>query len=112
MTARQSIPQPTARGRINELLVPALEVRQGEGRTLYTFAVDGKLLPTFATVSRVHRNSEAQLRGYQRPEVLAHIASIRKYLESDNPMIPNALVVAFDERVRFEPHDAETNGTS
>ena len=43
------------------------------------------------------------MQGYQRPEALKHIASIRRYLESDDPMIPNALVIAFDERVKFEP---------
>src|ERR1700722_8819648 len=86
-----------------ELRLPALEVHQGPGRTLYSFAVDGKQLPLFATVSRVHRNGNAEIRGYQRPEVLSHIASIRRYLESDEPMIPNALVIAFDKRVNFEP---------
>jgi DGQHR domain-containing protein len=86
-----------------ELRLPALEVRQGDGRVLYTFAVDGKALPSFAAVSRLHRDGDAQVEGYQRPEVLSHIASIRRYLESEAPMIPNALVVAFDKRVQFEP---------
>jgi DGQHR domain-containing protein len=85
-----------------ELRVPALEVRQGPNRTLYSFAVDGKQLPRFTTVSRIHRDDSAQLGGYQRPEVLSHIAEIRRYVESDNPMIPNALVIAFDKRVHFE----------
>ena len=35
--------------------------------------------------------------------MLSHIAEIRNYLESENPMIPNAIVIAFDDRVRFEP---------
>jgi DGQHR domain-containing protein len=86
-----------------ELRLPALEVRQGDGRVLYSFAIDGKLLPSFAAVSRIHRDGDAQVEGYQRPEVLSHISSIRRYLESDAPMIPNALVVAFDKRVQFEP---------
>jgi DGQHR domain-containing protein len=42
------------------------------------------------------------LNGYQRPEVVSHIAQIREYLESENPMLPNAIVVAFDERVQFK----------
>ena len=87
----------------NELRLPALEVRQGGNRTLYSFAVDGKRLTEFATVSRVHRDDHAQIQGYQRPEVLSHISSIRRYIESDDPMIPNALVIAFDKRVTFEP---------
>lgn len=89
-----------------ELRLPALEVRQGSGRVLYSFAIDGKLLPSFAAVSRIHRDGDAEVEGYQRPEVLSHIASIRRYLESEAPMIPNALVIAFDKRVQFEPlHD-------
>lgn len=91
-----------------ELRLPALEVHQGPTRTLYSFAVDGKQLPLFATVSRIHRDDDAQIHGYQRPEVLSHIASIRRYLESDEPMIPNAIVIAFDKRVTFEP--ASSNG--
>src|SRR3954447_11511543 len=94
----------------NELRLPAIEVRQGPNRTLYTFAVDGKQLPSFATVSRVHRDDNAEIQGYQRPEVLSHIASIRRYLESNDPMIPNALVIAFDKRVRFEPAVRRSRG--
>jgi DGQHR domain-containing protein len=90
-------------GHQTTLRLPALEVRQGDGRVLYSFAVDGKKLPSFAEVSRIHRYGDAQVEGYQRPEVRSHIASIRRYLESEAPMIPNALVVAFDKRVQFEP---------
>jgi len=85
-----------------ELRVPAFEVTQGPGRVLYSFAVDGKTVHSFATVSRVRRAESRGLSGYQRPEVLKHIAEIRGYLESQSPMLPNAVVVAFDPRVRFE----------
>ncbi len=88
------------------LRVPALEIRQGLNRTLYSFAVDGKELPRFTTISRIHRDEATHIQGYQRPEVLSHISAIRRYLESSDPMIPNALVVAFDSRVQFEPHVA------
>jgi DGQHR domain-containing protein len=83
--------------------VPAIEVRQGPGRTLYTFAIDGKLVGRFATVSRIRRTDEGALSGYQRPEVLSHIQEIRSYIESAEPMVPNAVVIAFDSRVVFEP---------
>ncbi|WNG33322.1 DGQHR domain-containing protein [Archangium violaceum] len=86
----------------NELRLPAVEVRQSPGRKLYSFAVDGKLVHRFATISRVSRTEEG-LHGYQRPEVLSHIEEIRNYLESPSPMVPNAIVLAFDSRVRFEP---------
>ncbi len=86
----------------NELRLPAIEVRQSGTRVLYTFAVDAKLVPSFATISRIRRD-EGGLHGYQRPEVLSHIEEIKAYLESESPMVPNAVVIAFDSRVRFEP---------
>lgn len=91
-----------------ELRLPALEIRQGRRRRLYTFAVDGKQLPLFTTISRVRRE-DREIEGYQRPEVLAHVSAIRSYIESAEPMIPNAIVVAFDTRVRFEATAAETD---
>jgi DGQHR domain-containing protein len=81
--------------------LPALRIRQGN-QFIYTFGVDGKRIHEFATVSRVHRDDQ-KLHGYQRPEVLSHIRAIRRYLESDGAMLPNAIVLAFDERVVFEP---------
>lgn len=93
------------------LCVPAIEFRQGPTRALYSFAVDAKQLPRFVTVARAKRHGkERELSGYQRPEVIKHIAAIRSYLEDEvAPMIPSALVVAFDSRVTFEPLD-ETRG--
>ena len=70
-----------------ELRLPALEIRQGRRRRLYTFAVDGKQLPLFTTISRVRRD-DRQIEGYQRPEVLAHVSAIRSYIESAEPNDP------------------------
>lgn len=84
-----------------DMRLPAIRLRQG-GQHIYCFGVDGKLIHDFATVSRVHRDDDL-LQGYQRPEVLSHIRAIRRYLESDAPLLPNAIVLAFDERVTFEP---------
>lgn len=86
-----------------------MEIQQSPGSTLYAFAVDGKQIPLFAAVSRVGRDEQAKLRGYQRPEVVNHVASIKKYVESRAPMLPNSIVIAFDERVRFEPVEVESS---
>lgn len=84
------------------LRLPAIEVRQGT-REIYCFAVDGKRLHDFTTVSRAQRDEHSALRGYQRPEVLSHIRDIRRYLESEGALLPNAVVLAFDSSVTFEP---------
>lgn len=83
------------------LELPALAVAQ-PGGTIYSFCVDGKQVQSFSTVSRVRRAAGA-LEGYQRLEALAHIRTIRAYLESGKALIPNAVVLAFDNRVTFEP---------
>lgn len=87
--------------RSSDLRLPALEIRQGD-RKLYQFAVEGKRLASITTVSRVHRGDDGEIGGYQRPEVQKHVKAIRDYLESPGALMPNALVVAFDTRVRFE----------
>lgn len=98
-----------------DLRVPALRIRQGS-KHVYLFGVDGKLLPTFAAISRIHRD-ELELMGYQRPEVTAHVRAIRRYLESEGSFLPNAIVLAFDDRVSFEasadpgPADYSVPGT-
>ena len=88
---------------VGELTVAALELSQGYGRKLYSFAVDGKLLHTFSTISRVRQTDDDDIAGYQRPEVLKHVADIRAYLESEDPMLPTNIVIAFDESVVFTP---------
>ena len=96
--------QATMPTELEQLRLPALEITQGPARRLYTFGIDGKLIPDIATVSRVRRDHETKLHGYQRPENLAHVATIRRYIDTDdNPLLPNAIVIAFDQRVRFEP---------
>ena len=82
----------------NELRLPALEIVQGRNRTFYSFAVDGKLLSKFSTVSRIRRDGDDLVAGYQRPEVFSHISEIRNYIESKDPLLPNAIVLAFDRR--------------
>ena len=93
--------------------VPAIEIQQGGKTKLYSFALDGKKLHDVAQVSRVSRGDTAKIAGYQRPEVLSHIAEIRNYIESEGAILPNAVVVAFDSRVTFEPLDstAKSNGS-
>ncbi|TNE90378.1 MAG: DGQHR domain-containing protein [Deltaproteobacteria bacterium] len=92
--------------------IPALALSQSPGKTIYAFGVDAKSIPTFASVSRVSRDEDGRLLGYQRPEVRKHIAEIRAYVESEEPMVPNALVLAFDSRVRFEPTGSSADGAS
>lgn len=93
------------------LSLPALAFQQGKQHTLFTFAVEGAKLKEFAAVARLNRQEDDRIDGYQRPEVLAHIANITKYLASEGPMLPNAIVVAFDDVVKFIPNSDGESGS-
>lgn len=93
---------------MQQLTIPALKIKQGPHRELFSFAIKGKDIQKVAAISRVKRE-ENQLAGYQRPEVSSHISEIKRYLESENPMIPNAIVIAFDKTVVFK---AQSEGST
>jgi len=84
------------------LQVPALAMQQGK-HTIFQFAVDGKDLESFTTVSRAFRDDQWLVRGYQRPEICQHVREITEYLKSGNAMLPNSLVVGFEkDSVKFK----------
>ncbi len=89
---------------MSTIQVPAIRFKQN-GRRLFSFVVDGKEIPTFATVPHVNRSiTDGTLEGFQRPEVKAHINNIKTYLETgDKPIIPNAMVMVFSKSPKFIP---------
>ncbi|MCT8862411.1 DGQHR domain-containing protein DpdB [Shewanella xiamenensis] len=90
------------------LRVPALRIKQGPNRQLFSLAIEGKQITDIASISRIKRGGE-KLLGYQRPEVQKHILEIQRYIESSNPMIPNPVIIAFDNRVYFEPANEQND---
>src|SRR5699024_89574 len=87
---------------MSEYRVPALRIRQGEERQLYSLAIEGKQISKIAAMWSI-RHCEENLVGYQYPEVRNHIREIQLNIESKNSMIPNPVIIAIDKRVRFEP---------
>lgn len=67
------------------------------------FGLDGRMVWQIASVSYAERTEEGVLHGYQRPSVKRHIQEILEYLSSGSALLPNAIVVALDQRVTFEP---------
>ena len=95
---------------MSSIKIPVIHFRQNNNH-LYTFVINGKKIPLFASIARIKRNEENhELHGYQRPQVISHIGEIRRYLESENSMIPNSIVVAFDERVKFTAMATQNKG--
>lgn len=97
---------------MNTITLPCLRITQSEGRHIYSFAVDGKDIQKFASISRIARSTKGDLEGYQRPEIMSHIDDIRNYLELPHAVLPNALIIAFNEKLHFKPTVESKGATS
>ena len=87
----------------------ALRVIQPSGRCVYAFAATVEMIMQVAQVQRISRDDADSLIGYQRPEVMGHIAEIRRYIDGRDAVLANTIVIAFDDAVRFIPQDLNTD---
>lgn len=83
------------------LIRRALLVHQNPNHALYLFALTADEIDAVADISRMSRNEAGKLLGYQRTEVKRHVDGIVDYLNSDAPLLPNALVLALNPTAKF-----------
>ena len=79
----------------------ATKLAQSDQTPLYQFALTSEEIATVADISRLSRDDTGKLLGYQRREVKKHVADITDYLNSEAPLFPHPLIVAFSSRVVF-----------
>ncbi len=80
----------------------ALRVIQHPKHPLYLFALSADELLQIAEISRVSRDSAGKLIGYQRPEVKKHVKGIIEYLDSQEVVFPNSIIIALSSTVTFK----------
>lgn len=90
-----------AHRRFETLRRRALRIDQNGKRALYLFALTGDEIMKIADISRISRDDADRLLGYQRPEVRQHVQDIVEYLDSEDIVFPNAIILALSSRVRF-----------
>jgi len=79
----------------------ALRIEQNGSHPLYLFSLTAEELMSVADISRLSRSDAGKLLGYQRAEVRRHVQDIVAYLNSDEILFPNSLIVAFSSEVTF-----------
>lgn len=79
----------------------ALRIYQNDKHPLYLFCLTGDEILSVADISRLSRDDAGKLIGYQRPHVKRHIQDIVEYLDSDNILFPNSLILALSSKVKF-----------
>ncbi len=71
----------------------ALRINQNDRHPLYVFCLTGSEILSVADISRLSRSDAGKLIGYQRPQVKRHIQDIVSYLNSDDIIFPNSLIL-------------------
>ena len=79
----------------------ALRLTQNDGHPLYVFALTGEEFLAIADISRISRNDAGKLIGYQRPEVRRHVQDIVTYLNGDDILFPNSIILALSSQIHF-----------
>ena len=80
----------------------ALKVLQSDDTPLYLFTLAAEEVDLVADVARIGRDEAGKLIGYQRPEKQKHVKQIQEYLDSEDPLFPNGLILALPPEVRFK----------
>jgi DGQHR domain-containing protein len=100
----------TARGVGAMLARRALRVTQASDTQLYLFSLTAGEVLQVADISRVSRDDAGDLIGYQRPEVRQHIQEITEYLDGEQVLFPNPIIIALPSSVRFTCSRGPGNG--
>jgi DGQHR domain-containing protein len=84
------------------LVVHALRTEQREGVDTFACFLPGSSIMEIADISRVSRDNQDHLKGFQRKEILSHVKSIVEYLDQGNVIFPNAIILALSPEVTFK----------
>lgn len=79
----------------------ALCLIQTEASPLYLFTLTAEEVLQIADISRVARDQTGDLIGYQRPEVRQHVQEIVDYLDGEDVVFPNSIILALSPHTRF-----------
>lgn len=81
-------------------VVHAIRFNQGD-TVVYCFALPGNVINDIADFSRVKRNENDKLEGFQRREIQAHVKQIADYLDRGPALFPNAIILALAPQLQF-----------
>jgi DGQHR domain-containing protein len=83
------------------IVVRALHATQGADVDVYAFFMRGADIVRIADISRLGRDEQERLHGFQRPEIRSHVKGIVDYLNQGSVLFPNAIIVAMSPEVHF-----------
>lgn len=84
-----------------QIVVRALRATQGAETDVYAFFMRGSDIVRIADLSRLGRDEQDRLHGFQRPEIRSHVRGIVDYLNQGAVLFPNAIILAISPAVHF-----------
>ena len=84
------------------LIVRALRTNQKTGIDTYSFFLPGSKLIKIANISRITKDVDENLKGFQRKEIKNHVNGIVDYLDEGDVLFPNAIILALDPDTHFK----------
>jgi len=84
------------------LQIRALKTTQKTDTDVYAFFIPGSLITKIADISRIHRDDEDMLEGFQRKAIQQHIKGITDFLNQSDVLFPNAIILAFSPEIEFK----------
>jgi len=97
-----------------DITIPAIKGRLGNN-TFYSFAIEpSKLLPIAYVSHRLNSDNSHDTLSYQRMLSKSRLKSIREYIDKDNGIIPNSIIINFHKskgisRLDFSPIENSLN---
>lgn len=82
------------------LAVRAVRTRQAD-KPVYAFFMAGADLLKIAEISRVHRDADGALHGFQRKRIKNHVQAITDFLDQGPVLFPNAIILAIAPSAHF-----------
>src|SRR4051812_43823578 len=92
----------TRKKRPEAIAVRALRTRQGSGVNVFSFFIKGSEIARVAEISRISRDDDDSLKGFQRKEIQNHVKGIIEYLDRGDVLFPNAIILALSPEVSFK----------
>ena len=93
---------------MDTLKYTAIRAQQSDKHQVLSFAAKASDILQLASIDRISRDENGELKGFQRPQISNHINEIRDYLKSDDAVLPNPIVLAFTDKVTVKEADDGT----
>lgn len=93
-----------------KLIFDCLVAQQSSSSKVLSFVANAEQIGKIARISRVGRSQDQELFGFQRSQIGNHINEIHDYLEGEEAVLPNAIILAFTKGVKFIANSTESSG--